>query len=51
MASEAFHRLVRGRPDVDLETVCTRHTQSVREGRHFERRESKESLVQLGYRS
>ena len=50
MAFKAFMRMLRGREDVDLEAICGRHTQSVRKGRHFERRKSKESRARLCYR-
>ena len=50
MAFKAFLRILRGREDVDLDAICRRHTQSVRDDRHFERRKSKESRVRLCYR-
>ena len=50
MAFKAFLRLLRGREDVDVEKICGRYTQSVREGRSCERRKSKESRVSLCYR-
>jgi hypothetical protein len=50
MAFKAFLRLLRGREDVDVEKICGRYTQSVRQGRSCERRKSKESRVSLCYR-
>ena len=50
MAFKAFLRMLAGRADVNLEAVCGRFTHSVRPGRHFERRKSKESRVRLCYR-
>ena len=50
MAFKAFLRLLRGREYVDVEKICGRYTQSVRQGRSCERRKSKESRVSLCYR-
>lgn len=50
MAFKAFLRMLRGREDVVVRAICRKYTHSVREGRHFERRKSKESRVSLCYR-